>query len=370
MSVTTNYRVRFCENNIASSTYLTDYSSQNSTYPASNVFDINRSKKWVSNFCFVIDASNNKIYINDGINKTITLTSNKYSANSLATHITTQLNASSANWTCSYNSTTYLFTIANTGSVTLRLSQTTSSTWNILGYLLPTDQIGTSFVGQAPRIHSEEYFHFDFQVARPVDFVALISPIDEEFGISQGATITLEGSNLGFWAPPAMSVNIPVTELGAFKFIDDQTSSYRYFRLRIFDPMNTTGKVSFSHLYLGDYETISDRNVNIGFDMTEIDPSKISDAMSGKRYADEDIKYTVMNALGINNIELVDRDKLYRMWSKLGLTKPFYISLDPTECVSTSIKDLTKFVYFNSQPSFVHIIYKIWSTSFSVREVI
>jgi len=54
----------------------------------------------------------------------------------------------------------------------------------------------------------------------------------------------------------------------------------------------------------------------------------------------------------------------------LGLTKPFFISIDPTGIVSTKISDLTKFVYFNSQPVFNHIIYKTWATSFSVREVL
>ncbi|MGV8130686.1 MAG: hypothetical protein ACP5N7_01125 [Candidatus Pacearchaeota archaeon] len=368
--ITTNYRARFSDNNFASSAYLTEYSSYKTGYSYLNIFDTNRSKKWVSNYCFVIDSTNNKIYINDSIDKTITLTSSKYSATTLATHITSQLNAASSNWTCSYSSTTRLFTISRTTSATLRFSQTANAAWNSLGYVITSDQTATSFVAQLPRIHTEEYFIFDLKEEKPIDFIALISPIDEIFGISKAATITLEGSNLNYFTSPAISINIPIYDNGAFKFIDDQYSTYRYWRLRINDQMNDAGEISFSHLYLGDYTTITQSNISIGIEEIENDTTTQTSAESGKLYFDENLKYTEFNSLAIDSIRLADKTTLLDMWSRIGKSTPFYISIDPTACASNDVSSTTRFVYFNNMPSFKHIIYDIWSMSFSVREVI
>lgn len=370
MTVTTNHRIRFAENNLASTTYLTNTPGYLTGYSYTNIFDTNRSKKWISNHNFTIDDTNNKIYINDGSDKTITLTNANYTGTTLATHIAAKLNASSANWSCSYSLTTYRFTISNTGSVTLKLATTTSSTWNTLGYLLVADQTGTSFVGQAPRIHSEESFYFDFGVARPIDFIALISPINEPFGISSGAIITLYGSNLNFFSSPAVTINIPVYETGAFKFVDDVFSTYRYWKLKIYDPMNTTGYVSFSHLYLGDYLTITQSNVANGFVEVQNDLTSQSPMESGKIYFDQGNQYLEFNSLSIGVITLEDKDAILRMWKQLGRSTPFYLSLDPTAVVSTDVSDVTKFCYFNEQPIFTQIIRDIWSVSFSAREVI
>lgn len=370
MTAVTNHRIRFCENNIALSQYLTNTPSFTTGYSYLNVFDVNRSKKWISNNNFSIDSTNNKIYINDGSDKTITLTTANYTGTTLASHIQTQLNASSSGWTVTYNTSTYLFTISRGSSATLRFSVTTSSTWNDLGYLFTTNQNGTSFVSHSPRIHNYEFFNFDFGVPRPIDFIALISPVDESFGISSYATIELRGSNFALFNSPAVTITVPIFESGAFKFEDNQFSAYRYWQLRIKDQMNTTGVISFSHLFLGDYETISQSNVSIGIEQIENDLTVQSPAESGKLYFDEGNKYSQFNNLSISAMSLSDKDKLLRLWRKLGRSTPFYISIDPTTCTSTELGDLTKFCYFTDQPIFTHLIFNLWSLGFSVREVI
>jgi hypothetical protein len=371
MSETTNHRVRFAENNIALEEYLIDYSSENSTYPIENLLNDNRSLKWRSNFNFTIDDSNKNIFINDGSNVTVDLTPGKYSATSLASHIQTRLNVLSSGWSCSYSSTTYRFTIARGSSATLRLSQTTSSTWNILGYLTNVDIVGTSFPAHAARIHSEEYLEFDFQIQRPVDFIAMICPINEIFGLSQDAEITVEFANLpNAWSAPALSVTVPVKTKGAFKFIDGDDSAFRYARVVIRDRENNSGYIELSHLYLGDYVTIDNSNINNGFEIVEEDLSSSSPSDSGKRYFDEGLKYTTFNNTALGVFDIDSKDKIFRMWEKLGLTKSFYVSLDPRVLCSTEIDDLTKFMQFNSKPNFRHVIYDKWTCSFTLREVI
>jgi hypothetical protein len=242
-----------------------------------------------------------------------------------------------------------------------------------MGYLTIIDLVGTSFVSQAPRIHSEEYLIFDFGIPRPVDFLAIISPINENLGISLGATITLMGANVpNAWDAPAMSISIPVSSKGAFKFIDDQDSSYRYFKLKIVDRENNLGFIEASHLYMGDYVTIDDPNGNItnGFQVIEEDLSSSVMTESGRMYFDSNTKLTNFDNTSVAIFNDSTKNTIMELWEKLGKTTPFYVSLDPKVVASQDIQDLTRFVYFKSQPIFSHIIYNKWSCSFSLREVV
>jgi hypothetical protein len=370
MTQTTNYRVRFCENNYVSLDSMIAYSSQKSGFPASNILNINRSQKWVSNRNFTIGPNNKFIYINDGSDIDVELTEGNYQVDDLLLHIINRLNTLSNNWSGIYYYSTGIFNLSNTGTVTMRFSEQTSSTWNTLGYLLTTDQSGISFDSQAPRIHSEEFFIFDFGVSRPVDFVALIGPATRGLGLSMNATITLEASNLSFFSSPALSVTVPIEGNGAFRFLDDVYSTYRYWKIKIEDPMNTTGEVSFSNLYLGDYETVEQTNISFGIEENEVDLTTQTVAESGRVFFDIGNRYTSFNNLSIGIMDLEEKEKIMRMWKKNGAAMPFYISLDPKEQITNDLGSLTRFVYFSGQPIFNHIIYKLWSASFALREVV
>lgn len=92
--ITTNPRIRFCENNMITAGSVMDYSSQLSEFPFSNCYNSERTKVWKPAGFFLITTSNNKLYINDGSDKTATITSGEYiSPALLATQIQTQLNA-------------------------------------------------------------------------------------------------------------------------------------------------------------------------------------------------------------------------------------------------------------------------------------
>jgi hypothetical protein len=98
-------KARFMGNNlIALTTNNVTFSSETTGYEGENALNDFRSNVWKASGHFSITSSNNLLYINDGSNKTITLTAASYTTPSaLATHIQTQLNASSSNWTGTYN---------------------------------------------------------------------------------------------------------------------------------------------------------------------------------------------------------------------------------------------------------------------------
>jgi hypothetical protein len=371
-----NHRIRMCHSNYAALTSLTKtISSELSGYPFTNCLSDTRTKYWRPSGCFTIDSTNNLIYINDGSNKTIILSGSYATPALFATHIQTQLNAASSNWTVSYVTTAglYKFRIQHTGSAILRFSQTTSSTWNILGYTLAVDTSGTDFYAQEQRNHTEEYVIFDFGFRTQVGFVALIADCGLPFTISRNATVTIYGSNINQFSTPAYTQVLTVSEKGIFGFLDDvDPMGYRYYKISIIDKYNYLGPegLLIGNFFLGPYTTISNRNVANGIQVQLFDPSESSRSESGVLYYDTKTKYFKCDNMSIGLLDRADKDTLMSMWENLGKTTPFYISLDPTKVITDNLYDLTKYVVFQDTPNFTHVIRDIFSMSLNVMEVL
>lgn len=376
---TRNYRIRFCENNYAELiTSSISYTTQLSAFPFSNAINKFRSRVWRPSGHFLINDDNNKLYLNDtGGDFTVTLTNDSYATPALlAAHIETQINLSANDtWTCTYDSVggTYRFNFTSTGSSELRLTQTTNAIWDTIGYTTASDLTGTTFNADQQRNHTSEYVTFDLGTNAEITFFALIGPLDEVFSISNNATIKLMASNLNQWDTPPFDINIDITDKGAQRFLDDQDdTAYRFWRVEIIDKTNPNGPegISIGHLYLGDYITLTDKNVSIGFELTDVDPSGIIESESGVLHFDSKTHYTQIDGASIGLLERSDKDVLLEMYERLGSITPFYVSLDPTLCITNSVDDLTKYVVFSGQPKFKHIINDIFSMSLSLREVI
>lgn len=372
-----NSRIRFCQNNFAELTSgQIAYSSQLSSFPFTNSINKFRSRVWKPSGRFTIDSSNKYIYINDGSNKTITLTEDSYATpNLLAAHIETQLNLSSSNWTVSYNTLTgdYRFKMENTGSVTLLLSETIDASWDTIGFTTNSDLTGTSFLADQQRNHTSEDVTFDLGYNASITFAALIGPLDEVFSISSNATVTLMGSNLDQWDAPPFSLELTTNSKGILTFLDDQDDTgFRFWRIEIIDKMNPLGPegISIGNIYLGDYITFETRNIASGFQIQDIDPSEITESESGVLHFDNKTKYGSITAATVNYLPREDKDSIRTMFEILGKTTPFYISLDPTNCVTDNLNELTRYVVFAKEPSFKHIFSDVFSISFEFREVV
>ena len=374
---TRNYRIRFAENNFAELiTSQIEYSSQLSAFPFSNAINKFRSRVWKPSGHFLIDSSNLNLYINDGSDKTIAITTGDYDTpDDLATQIETDLNVSSSGWSVDYDTLSgdYRFKITNSSSSTLRFSQTTNSIWDTIGYTISVDTTGTSFLAQEQRNHTEEYVIFDLGYNASMTFFAMISPLDELFSITPFATGKLMGSNLKPWNSPPLEITLDITDQGILRFLDDiDDTGYRFWKVSIVDKLNQNGPegISIGHLYLGDYVTISSKNVTNGFSRTSIDPSNINESESGVLHFDKKTQYTQFESTSIQNLDRSDKDALDKMYNRLGKTTPFYVSFDPTNCITDNIEELTKYVVFSQEPKFTHVVYDLFSMSLSMREVI
>lgn len=367
-----NYRIRFADNNFAPAGTVT-VSSSATGYPASNLTDSYRFRQWRPKGNFTVSSSNKKIYINDGSDKTITLTEANYAGGAaLAAHIQTQLNASSSAWTVTYSTTTWKFTFAHTGSATLRFSVTTDASWDMLGFTGAVDDTDTSWVADEQRNHTDEWITVDLGSARESTFFALLGPLGETFGISSGATRQLMLNTTSTFTAPSVTQTIDHDETGLMRWLDDLAdTTYRYVRFRFVDRTNAAGPESFKfgHFYIGDHTTIERRNVASGFEKRMIDPVDVEESVNGALWFATATKYLVFDQVAIGYMDATDRLALEQTFYDLGRSTPFYVSFDPTLIASETVQELTRYVVFQDEPIFTHVKHEVYSVRMSFREV-
>lgn len=373
----TNYRIRFMANNLAALALNNfSFSSQVVGFEAENALDNFRSSTWkMAGYFEIVAGTNDKIYINDGSNKTITLSSGGYTtASQLATHIQTQLNLSSSAWTVSYETVlgTYKFTLTHSGSATLRLSVSAQSTWDTLGFTSSTDMTGTTFEANEQRNHSFEFMNFDFGWQTPITFTGMVGDIASSFGLSSSALVTLEGNNIDVFTSPPFTKTLTITDKGIFTFnITDTDAAYRFWRLRIQDKYNPVGPgIEIGNIYLGDFQTLTGRNFTSGFEDKLIDPSTSSQSEAGVIFFDKRTKYTTLSGVALKFLELEDQVIIKDLFKSVGLTEPFYVSLDPLGTLTDDITDYTKFVVFTQEPNFVNVGAARFHATLNFRELV
>lgn len=356
-------------NLLAASIPSRTFSSEVTSFEFANALTSDRTDFWKFDSYFLIDATNNKLYINDGSNKTITLTVGSYTGTTLAAHIQTQLNASSTNWTVSYTSS-WAFRIQRTSSATLRLSEDTEAIWETIGFISGADTAGTDLNANEQRNHwPYQWIKCDFGFRANIGFFAIIGALPDQSPISTFGRVTIEASNIDDFDSPDLSIEAETTDEGIFGFIDGIDNKYRFWRIKIFDPYNLEGpSPSIGQIYLGEYETINARDISSGFDKTIVDRTESTEAESGKLYFDVKDKYNEINNVNFNLLLRDGKEQLIKLFSQVGIHEPFYISIDPTGKISDSLKDMTHYVYFESNPTFTHLFHEYFNASMAFRE--
>jgi hypothetical protein len=366
--------IRFMYNNFGNAQSTTrTYSSQLSSFPLSAAFDSYRFTGWRPSGAFEITASNNTIYINDGTEKTVTLTNSTYATGDLlAAHIQTRLNASSTNWTCTYSAITYKFTIGrSSGTSLIRLSVTTNSVWGTIGFLGATNySVGTGTAADVIRIHTSEWIKFDLLNQYPIDSFIAIGSLSTFFPIPETANVTIKANNLNDFSNPPLNETITPTAEGIFKFINATDSSYRYWRVDFEDRENPNGPSVFDIrvIYLGDAVAM-DRNISNGFRATRIDRSNVSESEGGAFYYREKPKYWTIGG-SVDWTKPSDRKIISDLYDYVGNTRPFFVALDPDAAISDTVAEFTKYVTFDGNLEKSHLLYNYFSLPISFREVI
>jgi hypothetical protein len=358
--------IRFMTNNLNSSTTI----ANGDCSPLSdweNTYDERLATYDRFGYLFNVESDNKKIYINDGSDKTITLTEGVYTGLNLATEVQTQLNASSSNWTVSYSISTRKFTISNTGSVTLRFTQTTDQAWSMLGFTSgAADDTDTSWTGSVVSFWNM-YITWDLGAATTVDFFALMMPPGVEFFGSANCTIELLANTTDSWVSPAQTFTLTRTNDGLFIFLDAEAStSYRYWQFRFNDPGNAivstagvdnwVGGMPIAHVYIGQYQELSSAFISQGFSKSFQDRDIIFESHQGARYRVKRDKRRTLSGVSVRGLTDTDRATIEQIYHDQGLYEPFYVCLDPMLEVSTDHSVLTRYVTFANPPLITNVV--------------
>lgn len=374
---------RFMANNFASLTINEiTASSEKVGFEANNSVSDFRSEVWKTTGRFLIQEDvNDKIYFNDGSDKTAQVAASSYSSpSSLATAMASALNAVGSGFSVTYDSAggTYKFTLTNSSSYTLRLATAMEAIWDTIGFTGTTDRSGdTDYEADEQRNHTSEFIRFDFGFQAQIDFVAIISDVASDLPFSSAATITLKANNIDDEASAPLSKTLTREDKGIFEFIDDDfpvaaNRSYRFWFISFEDKYNPNGPEAFGigNIYLGDFTYLQNRNIDKGFNFSNFDPSTSSESQAGVLFFDERTKFDRIKSVAVNFLDETDKQTIIDTFRTVGRTIPFYISLDPGLNISNTLTTFTKFVLFEREPTFTHITHDLFSTVLEFREVV
>lgn len=361
--------LRFHNNNFLLNQFT--YSSQQAAFPATNATNTSRSKVWKPNGNFEVTALNNKLYINDGTNKTITLTIAAYTPESLATHIATQLNSASSGWTVTYDtSLTRKFTIARSSTPKiLRKSQTTDAAWDMLGYVGATDI--TTGTADEQRNHTSEWVQCDLAIPQLATFCGIISGIDKIFSLSQMATVKVQANNIDYWVNPPVNVTIPILKTSSMAILDaDVTTTYRFWRIEIMDRTNYLGPrgLELAYIYLGDHTTMTLTNMATGFSKELTDPSTLLQSENGALFFEKRPRYLTLSNCAIQLLREDERIEIEQLLYDIGTREPLFVAVDPDVAVTKSLEELTRFMVMTRSPTLDHVLRDYYNVSFDMRE--
>lgn len=353
-----NAKSLFCFNNFFDEDNL-QYSSQQTSFPATNVVDPIRSKVWKPNGLFEITASNRVVYINGG---SFNIPVASYTFATLATAFAA---ASGATLTLARNGDG-LTTISGS-SFTANFSSTTNAIWNTLGYFRTVDDTGTVITSDDSSYSTGEWLKVDVGFSQQVKFVAIIPVADEAFSVNLSASVRFQGNNVDAWTTPLIDEAMDISYRGAL-LVPVSTDTCRYFRILIDDPTNNAIKVAVAFLGNG-YQAVN-TNIATGFTRNRIDPSDRMLSESGAMYTDRRTKLLTISSLQVQLAVDTDLTDLEQLAYDLGNDQAFFLVMDPDVGVSSSLDEMTHYVVMDGDPNFQNAIRGYYSLSFAVREVV
>lgn len=345
--------------------------SENPNFPASNLKNPFRSAVWRSSGNFVIDSSNNRLDFDEGSGNILaTLTSASYSPDGLAAEIKTQMEASgSETYTVSYSPTTLNFTITSDTGGTLDLPFATgpnagSSVGDTIGFT--ADLSSALTYSSVLRIHTEEGVVFDLQTAEQVDSIVLLFPKSDGIRLTTSAVVTLQASATNVWTSPGFETTLTIDEdyEKAVKVLA-AAEEYRYWRLKIVDPLNSLGFVEIGQLVFQKGVDLG-RAPEIGFSRNFADTSQSTFAASGHKHTDIYPTRETLN-FSFNILKYLEVQTLHKIFRRVGTHQRICVILDSEEDLF-QIEDMTLYGTFAESFDTAHVFQNRFNVPLQVIE--
>lgn len=359
-------------------------SSENAAYPAANAYNIARRRlTWRSNGFWSIPIASSTLVIQDtvGVNLTASVTGGNFTSDTtfFAALKSALEFVSDSTFTISRDSTTKKIKITAVlgGTATVfRIITTNPSSAalaDILGLSLVSDYIGAlSYIADELRIHTEEYFIFDFGFpAQPTGLVA-VSDRNRPLNISPTATVMLYGSPTNNFTSPAETFNVTLRDF-LLAYLDKNgiaqlsPSGYRYWKLQIIDRDNPDLYLELGAIFIGAHVQLVRGAPAFPLRGKPVDNSVINESESGQSWVGKKPK-TKIHTIGWEKLTNADFDALEAVWDKFGKESSFFIGMDPGSAFSVDGIMWTRLVKFNDDPASELISPSNWSYAWTLKE--
>lgn len=349
---------RLCANNwVTTGVYST--STEQASYPASNLEKGLRASVFKPRGTFEITTLNQKVYINGS---TFTVPVGSYSHTALITAFNT-----ATSQTLTRNDLgRFIITLGSSGTV--NFSNDTNAIWETLGFLRVSDETATIFTADERRYNNGEWIKVDNGFPQVCDFAALLGPTNEAFSCPT-AEIRLQGNNVDYWESPAADYAMEVSSVGAFYAPAlDTMPTCRYWRILVKDYKNSN--IALSVAYMGTATIPLNTNFSIGFSRNRIDQSLRLYSEGGQLYVDRRPKLLTITSAQILFLKDQDLEDIEQLVFDLGTGTPFFIVIDPQIQVSRSLEKMTHYVELDGDVTFTHVLNSYYNLSFQMREVL
>lgn len=356
------------------------YSSQQSSYPESNVYNFQRrGKVWRTNGFWRVLAGSNTLVFNEGAaDLTATVAAADY------TSTTTFLAAVKAaldgapgatkTYTVAQDGTTKrikitpsagIFAIRNTDPGSLAMCTT-------MGYqTTAATGLTTPVMADILKIHTSEWIRWDLGASsNPKGFV-LIGGRNTGIKLSPGAVIRLQGNETDIWDTPSYQATVAWDPFAICQFSDTglHTEALRYWRMEIVDASNPLGYLEAGTIFLGD-AFIPTRGC-IQFPLTAPFQDKSATVYSENGQSFSDIRpKTQAFDMQFGFLTKTENEIMDDFAEKFGTSLPFFISLDPNVVFGSSENYHVKLVKLVKDLAPRLISPNVFSMDISVREEI
>lgn len=361
------------------------YSSQNSEFPASNLYDQSlRGRVWRSAGYFEVTSSNNGIVIQETntVNLTATIAEDNYtSMSSFLAAVKDALDlAGGSTYTVTQDVDTKRITIVSNGLgggglFKLMWTNVASTAYDLLGFDNAADDTGAlTYAADEIRNHTVEFLKWDLGATSNPDAFIAIGKKNQAIKISENATVTLQGNLTDTWTSPAYSQVITYNEISLIALKTEgedglHTDPLRYWRLLIVDRENANGYVELSNVYLGESYKPDQGDVQFPFRVRMTDFSSPQIFQSGaKTFARRNRSEAfAMDWLGLTTTEKEEFDNIAL---DVGTSKAFYIVFDPEMVFGSSVNYNVRYVTLAADIDLTLVRPNLWSSTWSLDEVL
>lgn len=356
-------------------------SSEQTTYPASNAYDLQRRKRvWRSGGFFRVVSGDNTITFREiGTTDLVaTIAAGDYATDALfIAAIATALNAAgAATYTVTRDATTNRIKLTSAGDNGVSYFQprfaADDSMCVSLGFAATNLTGAISYEADLLVLHTEERLTWDLgNPANPTGFIAIGSSRELGMKISPAAVVKLQGNWTNDFDTPSVTYTIPFRDF-CFALTDedglaDVTYGYRYWSMQIVDQANPYGYVELGAVMLGIHLTLERGCPNFPFNNPKVDATDVAYSEGGQTFAKRNY-LTERFELNWRLLTRADSLALREFADSVGKHTPFFIAMDPNDVIDADGKNYFKLVRFDQDPIAALESPGHWTMPWSLRE--